>query len=169
MKMATIKADNKCRRIRASLYKTVSKRLGPEANWLQNHIAACPRCRRRLVSRGKVDLALSFVKSQPHSLDLLMRANKQAISVLKHSLRQELEADKLRAKLPEPKLVDKYSRYGHSAANFAACIAIMFLMKAGLFSSMDQLESKGQKVIRQYYAKQAGQDLADDVFADDGA
>ncbi|MFH1719475.1 MAG: hypothetical protein ABIF19_19150 [Planctomycetota bacterium] len=167
--MATIRVDNKCRRIRAFLYTAVSKRLGPEAGWLQNHIAACPRCRRRLVSRGKVDLALSFIKAQPHSLDLLMRANEQAISVLKHSLRHEPKAEKLKAKLPEPKLAEKYGRYGHSAANFAACIAIMFLMKAGLFSSMGQFESKGQKVIRQYYARQAGQDLADDVFTGDRA
>lgn len=167
MKMATIK-DNKCRRIRAFLYTAVSKRFGPEANWLQNHIATCPRCRRRLVSRGKVDLAMSLIKAQPHSLDLLMRANKQAISVLKHSLRREPQAERLEARLPEPKLADKYGRYGHSAANFAACIAIMFLMKAGLFASMDQFESKGQKVIRQYYARQAGQDLADDVFTSDG-
>jgi len=167
MKMATIKADNNCRRIRAFLYKAVSKRLGPEADWLQNHIATCSRCRRRLVSRGKVDLALSLIKAQPHSLDLLKRANKQAISVLKHSLRGEPQAEKLRSKLPEPKFVQKYSRYGHSAANFAACIAIMFLVKAGLFSSIDQFQSKSHKVIEQYYARQAGQDLADDVFIDD--
>ncbi len=161
--MTTIK-DNKCRRIRAFLYTAVSKRFGPEAGWLQNHIAVCPRCQRRLESRGKVDLALSLIKAQPHSLDLLMRANKQAISVLKHNLRNEPQADKLRVKLPEPKLVQKYSGYGHSAANFAACIAIMFLIKAGLFSSMDQFQSKSQKVIEQYYVRQAGQDLADDVF-----
>ena len=163
----TTKKDNKCRRIRAFLYKAVSTRLGPEANWLQNHIAACPRCRQRLVSRGKVDLAMSFIKAQPHSLDLLMRANKQAVSVLKHSLRNEPQADKLRAKLPEPKLVARYGRYGHSAANLAACVAIMFLMKTGLFSSMDQFQSKSQKVIEQYYIRQAGQDLADDVFTGD--
>lgn len=165
--MATIKADNNCRRVRAFLYKAVSKRIGPEASWLQNHIATCPRCRQRLVSRGKVDLALSFMKAQPHSLDLLMRANKQAVSVLKHSLRREPEAEKLRARLPEPKFVQKYSQYGHSAANFAACIAIMFLIKAGLFSSMDQFQTKSQKVIEQYYVRQAGQDLADDVFTGD--
>lgn len=164
--MATTE-DNKCRRIRSFLYTAVSKRFGPEANWLQNHISTCPRCRRRLVSRGKVDLALSLMKAQPHSLDLLMRANKQAISVLKHSLRQEPQAERLEARLPEPKLVAKYGRYGHSAANFAACVAIMFLVKAGLFTSMDQFESKGQKVIRQYYARQVGQDLADDVFTSD--
>jgi len=168
MKMVTIK-DNKCRRIRAFLYTAVSKRLGPEANWLRNHIASCPRCRRRLVSRGKVDLALSFIKAQPHSLDLLMRANKQAISVLKHSLRHEPQAEKLRVELPEPKFINRYGRYGHSAANLAACVAIMFLMKTGLFNSIDQFESKSQKVIKQYYTRQVGQDLADDVFTDDGA
>jgi hypothetical protein len=105
------------------------------------------------------------MKSQRHRLDLLMRANAQAIDVLKHCLREAPKAQKLRTKRPEPKLLEKCSMHGHSAANLAACIAILFLMKIGVFSSMDNLHTKGQKAYQQYYAKQAGEDLANEIFS----
>ncbi len=162
--MLRAKVGNKCRRIRALLNATVSRRFGPDAGWLQDHVARCPRCRRRLVSRGKVNLAISFLKTQPHGLDLLMRANTQAIRVLKHSLRSEPQAQKLRKKLPEPKPLEVFGKYGHTAANTAACLAILLLMKIGVLSSMDQFHSEGRKTIRQYYTTQVGADLADDVF-----
>jgi len=145
----------------------MSRRFGPEASWLHNHIMCCPRCQHRLVSCGKVDIALSFIKSQPHGLDLLMRANTQAIAVLKHSLRCEPKAQKLERKLPEPKLLERCSHYGHSVVNLAACIVILLLMKTGVFSSMNNLQTQGQKVIKQYYVKQVGADLADEIFAKD--
>ncbi len=159
-----MKLNNQCRRIRIWLYTAMSRRFGPEASWLHNHILYCPRCQHRLVSCGKVNLALSFIKSQPHGLDLLMRANTQAIAVLKHSLRREPKAQKLERKLPEPKLLERCSRYGHSVANLAACIVILLLMKIGVFSSMDKFNTQGQQVMKQYYARQVGEDLADEVF-----
>ena len=160
-----MKFKNKCRRIRGWLYTTANKRFNPEAGWLKDHIVNCPKCRRRLVSCGKVNLALSFMKTQPHSLDLLMRANTQAIGVLKHSLRRAPKARKLRVILPEPKLLERFSKYGHSAVNMAACITILLLMKVGVFSSMDKFHTQGQKVFKQYYTKQVGEDLADEIFA----
>ena len=165
--MTVMKLNNQCRRIRIWLYAAMSRRFGPEASWLHNHIMYCPRCQYRLVSYGKVDLALSFMKSQPHGLDLLMRANTQAIAVLKHSLRREPKAQKLERKLPEPKLLEMCSHYGHFVANLAACIVILLLMKIGVFSSMNNLQTQSQKVIKQYYIKQVGADLADEIFAKD--
>lgn len=162
--MTSIKANNKCRRLRAWLYTTINSRFGPDADWLQNHIANCTRCQRRFVSCGKVNLALSLMKSQPHRLDLLMRANTQAIGVLKHSLRRAPEAHKLKTKLPEPKLLEKWGSLGYSAASLAACITILLLMKIGIFTSMDKLQTQGQKAIKQYYARQVGEDLADEIF-----
>ena len=164
MKMTEIKTKNKCKRIRYWLYTTISKSFGPEANWLNNHIMRCPRCQRRLISCGKVNLALSFMKNQPHGLDLLMRANTQAIAVLKHSLRSEPKAQNLETKLPEPKMLEKCSKYGHSLANLAACIVILLLLKIGVFSSMDQFHNQGQRVMKQYYARQVGEDLANEIF-----
>ncbi len=158
-------SPNKCRRIRGWLYKAIINRFHLDEGWIQNHIANCPRCNRRLVDVGKVNLALSAIKSQPHKLDLLKRANAQAIGVLKHSLREAPKAEKLRAMLPEPMLFEKCGKYAHSTANVAACITILLLMKIGVFSSMDTFQNQGQKVVEQYYANQVGEDLADEIFS----
>jgi len=165
--MAKKEADNTCRRIGAWLYSIMNRHFGPDANWLRGHIADCPRCQRRLVASGKVHLALSFMKTQPHELGLLMRANKQAVSVLKHSLRQEPKAQELKAGFSSTKPLQKYrkfGKYGFSIGSLAACIAVLFLMKIGLFSSVDTVHNKGRRVIKQYYVRNVGQDLADDVF-----
>jgi hypothetical protein len=104
------------------------------------------------------------MKAQPHGLDLLTRANQQTIAVLNHSLREEPKAQKLKTKRPEPKPLEKYRRYGFSFGSLAACLAILILMKIGVFSSMDTVQVKGRRVMKQYYARNVGQDLADDVF-----
>jgi len=162
--MKTLNTNNKCRQIRAWLYKAISSRINLDTDWIQNHIANCPRCQQRFAAIGKVNLALSVIKSQPHNLDLLMRANTQAIRALKHSLQQAPKAQKLRTMLPEPKLLERWGKYAHSTANVAACITILLLMKIGVFSSMDKFQTEGQKVIRQYYASHVGKDLTDEIF-----
>jgi hypothetical protein len=156
--------NNKCREIRAWLHKTINSRLGLDADWVQNHIWKCPRCHRRIVSYGKVNLALSAMKSQPHKLDLLMRANAQAIGVLKHSLRRAPKACKLKAILPKPKLLERWGKYAHPAANAVACIVILLLMKIGVFSSMDKFQRRSQHVVKQYYTSHIGQEMADEIF-----
>lgn len=158
---------NKCKQSTTWMHKAICGRFGLDAGWIQNHIANCPRCRSRLSAVGKVGLALSIIKSQPHKLDLLMHANTQAIGVLKHSIRQAPKARKLTVCLPEPNLLEKWSKYGHSAANVAACIAILLLMKIGVFSSMDKFQTEGKKAIEQYYAGHIGKDLVDEIFRND--
>jgi len=165
--MTGINKNNKCKRVRGRLSEAISRHFGPDASWLQNHITNCPRCQRRLVSYGKVNLALSAIKSQPHKLDLLMCANTQAIGVLKHSLRRAQKARKLRTIRPEPKLRERLGKYSSSAANVAACMAILLLTKIGVFSSMDTFQTQGQKVIKQYYASHVGDDLANEIFPKD--
>ena len=167
MTMARARTDNKCRRIRTLLYTAATKRLGPGAGWFQRHVAGCPRCRRRLAASRKVDLALSLVKTQPHKLDLLASANARAVAVLKHSLRAEPEAHKLRTKLPEPKFLEMFRGCGRSMANAAACVAILLLMKIGVLSSMNQFHSTGQKSMKQYYTARIGEDLAGEIFTQD--
>ena len=162
--MKGINKNNKCKRTRGWLSKAISKRFDPDAHWLQRHIANCPRCQSRFVSYGKVNLAISAIKSQPHNLDLLMCANEQTIGVLKHSLRQAKKAGKLKKIRPEPKFLEKYTRYTSSALNVAACMTILLLMKIGVFSSMSMFQRQGQKVIKIYYANRIGDDLADEVF-----
>jgi hypothetical protein len=137
---------------------------GPDTGWLQNHVAQCLRCQRRFVSRGKVNLALSFMKTQPHRLDLLMRANAQAIGVQKHSLRRTPKARQLRTMLPEPKLLERCGKYGYFAANFAVCITIVLLMMIGVLSFMDKFHGVTQKVNERPYAGQVDQEPVDEIF-----
>jgi len=157
--------SNKCRRIRTWLNKALNSRFGLDASWVQNHIASCPRCQRRLAAIGKVNLALSAMKAQPCRTDLLMRANIQAIGVLKHSLRQAPKARKLKVMMPEPKLLERWRKYAHPATNLAACVVILLLMKVGIFSSMDKFQAEGQKIVKQYYANHVGQDVANEIFS----
>ena len=165
--MTGINKNNKCRRIRGWLSEAISRHINPDAQWLHNHITNCLRCQRRYVSYGKVNLAISAVKSQPHRLDLLMCANMQTIGVLKHSLRRARQAGKLKTIQPEPKFLEKYSKYTSSVLNLAACMTILLLMKIGVFSSMNMFQNQGQKVIQKYYAHHIGDDLADEVFPKD--
>jgi len=162
--MTGINKNNKCRRTRGWLSEAISRRFDPDAHWLQSHIASCTRCQSRFASYGKVNLAISAIKSQPHNLDLLMCANEQTIGVLKHSLRRAKKAGKLKQIQPEPKFLEKYSRYTSPALNVAACMTILLLMKIGAFSSMNLFQSQGPKVIKKYYAIRIGDDLADEIF-----
>lgn len=162
--MTSTKRKTICTNIKTRLYESASSRIGPGADWVQKHIADCPKCRRRLASLSRVDLALSMIKAQPHSLELLRRANEKAVGVLKHGLRQQPKAQKLKNALPEPKFSEKCGRYARSGANAAACIAILFLTKTGIFGSMAKFQSEGQEVMKQYYAHQVGQDISDDIF-----
>ncbi|HUW20399.1 MAG TPA: hypothetical protein VMW16_13965 [Sedimentisphaerales bacterium] len=157
--------NSRCGKIKAWLHRVAGSRLGLDAAWVQKHIADCPKCRQRLALLGRVNLALSMIKSQPHSLDLLMRANAQAIGVLRHSLRYSPKAHRLKAVRPEPKLWERCRKYTHSVANAAACIAIVILMKTGIFSYMNNVQTQGRNVVKHYYAAQVGQDMADDMFS----
>jgi len=156
--------NNKCKKIRSWLHRIIEDRVGLDTPWVHDHIANCPRCRKRFVAIGRVDLALSALKSQPHSLDLLKRANAQAVATLKHSLRKSPKADVLRETLPQPKLLEKLGAHRNSLTNIAACIVILCLMKVGVFSSMDDFQTQGNQFVRRYYTERAGQDLADDMF-----
>lgn len=157
-------AGSRCKRIRQRLLNSARSRLGPEAPWVQRHVATCPRCQRRLAAIARVDVALSTIKAQPHQLDLLMRANSAAIRMLNHQLREAARDRRLEEATPEPRFVERLGRYRGAFTNVAACIAILFLTKVGVFSSFDDARSGGEAVMRQYYTAQAGEDLAGEVF-----
>ena len=157
-------ATSRCKRIGQRLADSARHRFGPEASWIQRHVAGCPRCQRRLAAMARVDLALSTIKTQPHRLDLLMRANSAAIRMLNHQLREAAHDRRLEEATPEPRLLEKCAAYRAAIVNVAACVAILFLTKAGIFSSFDKARSGGQAVMKQYYTAQAGEDLAGEVF-----
>jgi anti-sigma factor RsiW len=140
------------------------RRVGPEAPWVQRHVAHCPRCQKRLAGLGKVDLALSIIKSQPHRLDLLMRANSAAMRMLNHDAREATAAKELEQARPEPCFVERCGRYRNPVTNVAACIAILFLTKAGIFSSFDKVHARGEAALKQYYTTQAGEEVAREIF-----
>jgi hypothetical protein len=155
--------DN-CRKIRSRFILNLSKHFSIEAPWLQKHIATCPRCQKRLATVSKVNLALSFIKSQSHNLDLLMRANTQAINVLKHSLREMPETQKLKVVKPEPRLRQKPIQCLQPSLNLAACILVLFLMKFGIFSSISKFETQGKKAYKQYFVSNIGEEMTEDIF-----
>jgi hypothetical protein len=162
--MRIIKVKNYCRQIKGLISRLLVERFILDRQWVQSHVANCPRCQRRLMLLGKVELAISLLKSQPHRLDLLMRANTQAIGVLKHSLRTTAKADLLRNIRPEQGIFERCSRYKRSFLNAAACIAIAVLLKTSVFSSGQTFESEANKAMKHYYASQAGEDIARDIF-----
>jgi len=146
------------------LVDSAHRRFGSEAPWVRRHAARCPHCQRRLASLTKVDLALSVIKSQPHHLDLLTRANTAAIRMLSHQLRQTEAADRLQEAKPEPPLTDRYAGHHNAILNVAACLAILLLTKAGIFASLDRARTRGEAAMKHYYADRAGEDLAGEVF-----
>lgn len=113
---------------------------------------------------GRVDLAFTLIKSQAHKLDLFKRANAQAIGVLKHSLRDAPKAIKLKDVQPEPVISRNQIRFISAVVNAAACVAIIVLLKVGVFSSMDNFHEQGKDAVQQYYAKHLGDEFADDLF-----
>jgi hypothetical protein len=50
-------------------------------------------------------------------------------------------------------------------ANTAACIAILFLARMGIFNSMEKFQADSQKAIEHYYEKNIGSDLSSDIFS----
>ena len=159
------KETTNCKDIRDRLNKIISSCLSFDAVWVQNHIVNCPRCQKRFSSIGKVHLALSLLKSKPHQLDLLKQANIQTIDTLAHSVRQHHKAQKLKIARPEPGLVEKLSPLKGSLANTAACIAILFLAKMGIFNSMEKFQADSRKAIENYYQKQVGRDISNEIFS----
>lgn len=153
-----------CRGLRQRYLMVLAQRLGPHAGWVQRHLDTCPRCRRRMAGWHRVELAFSALKSQSHSLDLLRQANAGAIRMLTHDLREAAQADRLAQAQAQPTLLERSLRYRHWATNAAACFVVLILAKSGLFSSLDRFNSGSEKFVRHYYASQAGDDLAEELF-----
>ncbi len=135
-----------------------------EAEWVQAHVARCSRCQRRFSAYGRVQLGLSLIKSEVHSLDLLSRANAATLGVLKHSPRDAPQAEHLKSALPRPRLMERLSLLSQPILQTAACAAILLLSKVGLYSSIENAQKQGQRAVRQYYDDRLGKDMADDVF-----
>ena len=162
--MSTLNIKNKCKRLRFRLSRKLIETLNLNGLWLQTHVANCPRCQKRLYRLGRVNLAFTLVKSQPHNLNLLMRANTQTINSLKHSLRTAPKAEILKAVRPEPHWLFSHSKHLQSLLGTAACLAFILLLKVGLFNSVEDFKHKGDNVVRNYCAKRLDQETFDEIF-----
>ena len=162
--MISLRMKNQCKKLRANLVKKTIGKLSSTL-WLQNHIAACPRCRGRIARVARVDFALTLLKSQPHSIDLLARANISAINVLKHSLRESPKADKLMQTEPADAWRQKCGAHIIPLAKTAACLAVILIIKLGVLSSMDNFCKQGGNAVEHYYARHLGQEYADEIFS----
>ncbi len=157
-------APRGCRRLRQRCLMALATRLGPDARWVQRHLDNCPRCRRRMAGWRRVELAFSALKSQSHGLDLLRQANSSAVKMLAHDLREAAQAEQLARVQAEPTFLERSLRYRRWATNAAACFILLILAKSGLFSSLDRFNHGSEKFVRNYYASQAGDDLAEELF-----
>ena len=97
------KNQNLCRNIRFKLTDILSGNFNVfNTRWAREHIAQCPRCQKRLRGFSKVATGLSLLKSQPHNISLLSRANQQAIGALRRDTRELPKALALKNAQPGP-------------------------------------------------------------------
>ena len=160
--MATLfnQSKNYCRSLRFRLADSVGKGFKIPDSWLTQHVAGCPRCRQRLRGFSRVELALTLVRTQRYSPDLLSRANEHAIGFLKNNVRHTSRAESLKTARPKLSFYKRLARYSQSVTNAAACLALMLLMRHGVFDSMDRIQDRGSQAVKDYYAKQVGDDQA---------
>ncbi|MBM4102824.1 MAG: zf-HC2 domain-containing protein [Planctomycetes bacterium] len=157
--------DNPCRAVRQKLSAALDLMLNRAfGSFLRSHIEHCPRCSRRLMSLHRVELAIQLTKSQAHSLDLLSRANTAALCMLKHSLRFAPKAEKLRAANPEPGWTTRHSFILEKGFSVAACLMVLVLIKCGSTAFLKDVRRDGTKVMYNYYTKNLGQDVANDLM-----
>ncbi len=134
------------------------------AESLAKHIISCHKCRKRMGIDTELEIGFSILRSQRKSTQLLAKANQRAIGVLKHSLGQRPEAVLLRS--PKPKMSFAYhlARAGSAIKTAAACLVICLFLKVGLFSSLQDSQKTGRTVLRNYYARSVGDEIANEIF-----
>ena len=161
--MTNTKRKKYCGLVRPWLAEALNNRMNAPATWLRKHIAECPRCRRVVLGGNRLRVAFLLLKTQPHRSDLLAQANSRAITVLKRSLRDLPQAQKLRRMSPRPNLLQRLGKYKQGAFNAAACLVVLLLMKAGILSAMMKFHDEGTQVAQRYYARYLDQDIMDDL------
>ncbi|MCF7957608.1 MAG: hypothetical protein K9M57_04075 [Phycisphaerae bacterium] len=149
---------NKCRQTREWLSESVDHPPQGKSGWLIGHIAQCPRCQKRMSGYARISLGLSLMKSQPHDINLMSNANQQAIKYLKRNLRDVPKANELKHAKPKNNPLNCIRTYSQAIVNAAACVTILFLMKIGVYSTFDKVQTKGQNIVMTQYDKHLGDD-----------
>jgi len=136
---------------------------------LNDHVAQCPRCQRRLAMVHRVELALTLVKTQPQDIGLLARANTKALNTLKHSLRNAPKSAALRIAKADLSRLEKMRPGLERVLSAAACVFIVFMIKTGISRSLLDYKEQGEAVIKNYYARNLDDSLFNEIFPDDAS
>ena len=112
---------------------------------------------------AKTDLALCLLKAQPHRLDLLMRANKRALAMVTRTARDSTQAEAICHMLPKPTAMDWMRKYAQAAANAAACLLVLVLVRVGFTSSVSRFQRNSEQAVRQLYQQHLGGDGLEDL------
>jgi hypothetical protein len=147
------KTVEQCRSLRLRVLEAINDRLDLSTGWMQRHVAQCPRCQRLLRGARRLDVAMMLLKSQPHHMDLLSRANRGAIAVLHYRLRNLPQAETLRVATPRPSLWKRFGRYSQALTHAAACLAFLMLLRMGILNSMRNLQDQSARAVDKYYSQ----------------
>ena len=158
--------NNPCKQVRSRQGMWASLK-GRMRDRLSDHIATCPRCQNRLALVNRVELTFGLLKSQPHDMDLLARANTKAIGVLKHSLRDAPRSEELRHSRPEQNWLEKKRPVIERVLNIAACLFIVVMIRMGVTSSLTDVKNKGETALHNYYARNLDSQLYNEIFPED--
>ncbi len=142
---------NDCQKTKNLLVRSIERYSLKGNGYLANHIANCPSCQRRVSGYNRLELALSALKSQSHSIDLLARANEKTLRHLKRNVRNVPVAMQLKNARPRESFLAKYTGRIQGISNSAACLAIFILLKMGIFNGIHTIEDKGQHIVCNYY------------------
>ena len=166
--MKKIQHHNHCKHTtdKPGLWAALKQRLSQR---LSDHIADCPRCRQRLAMVNRVEVALILLKTQPHPLDLLARANTRAVGVLNHSLRQRPQSEKLRHSIPDQHWVEKKRPLIERLFHVAACLFVVLMVRMGVTSSLADVQTRGKTALHNYYARNLDAQMVNEIMPDDSS
>ena len=133
---------------------------------LDDHVADCPKCRKRLLRVNRVEVALMLMKSQPYEMGLLARANNKALDVLTHSLRFAPKSTLLRQAKSDTNRIEKARPFIERVLNVAACLFIIIMIKTGVSNSLLDYKRQGEAVIQNYYARNLDEQLFNEIFSE---
>lgn len=162
--MNTTNDTNRCRNMEkrpVGFWNGLRLRLTEQLN---DHVAHCPRCQRRLAMVNRVELALTLVKTQPLNVGLLAQANNKALDALKHSLRNAPKSAALRIAKADLNRLEKMRPGLERILNVAACVFVVLIIKTGMSRSLLDYQEQGEAVIKNYYARNLDSQLFDEIF-----
>ena len=167
MKMRNDK--NQCRSVRSERCGMIHSLKVRLLRRLDDHVAECPKCQRRLATVNRVEVALMLMKSQPYEMGLLARANNKALDVLTHSLRNAPKSAILRMAKSDTSRLEKAYPLIERVLNVAACLFVVVMIKSGVSHSLLDYKEQGEAVIHNYYARNLDSQTFNEIFPTDSS